>query len=213
MLVNSGKMIQKVVIGGVTITKGQKVFVKNKGNLRLPAHFVRGEGMTIQTIRVESRDGEPVNIKDAPARDINIGLRMDSPRQPFHDLDGRTENRRGWWINGRDLLASVDLTQEKYYIKKSLVYRGQDLKGKKCALLFTIDDNLAVVDFEEDIGGFSADGMTKKGHCLLVETHNLRRMKKSEELEESRSDKIKKKKEVNISYDGFATFPDYDDDF
>lgn len=53
-------------------------------------------------------------------------------------------------------------------ISKDMNFKGRNLKGMKCQFLIEVDSDTAFVELEEDVGGCSADGFGKTGHCVVV---------------------------------------------
>jgi hypothetical protein len=54
-------------------------------------------------------------------------------------------------------------------VKEDFTYRGRNLKGMPFRFIGVLPSNEhAVVEFHEDVGGHSADGHGKKGHCVVL---------------------------------------------
>ncbi len=67
-------------------------------------------------------------------------------------------------------------------IKKDFEIGGKNMKGAEVTVLGTFADgknSFSVVEFKENVGGHSADGLGKKGHCWSVPAGTLKTEKKS----------------------------------
>lgn len=110
-----------------------------------------------------------------------IGLCATNPSQisGWGDLDGEVGEYQGWWIGLVDLHNCIELKDTaKKYICKPIEFSGIDLKGKECVILTSIDKSgLVFVEFSENIGGCSADGLGKRGHCIAVPYGVLKNLK------------------------------------
>jgi hypothetical protein len=200
MIARNGDFLEAVTVDGIPIVLGQRVALR----LDLPEHFYdgiwqRGDTMTIRTIKIESQH-EFVELNKVKSDDLSIGIRSDRINEALHDLGGIVEIGRGWWLRGDEFMSMVnfstfDFSRGNYYIKDDLNYKGKNLKGKKCGIIFEFDNEHVVVSFDENIGGFSVDGMTKKGHCLVLKREMLEISKEDKNLKENRSDKMKKAEE------------------
>ncbi len=129
----------------------------------------RGEnaGVAMAGERVEIR-----SIRDDAGR-ILIGIRG-RHRENWHDLDGATENGTGYWLELTQACEFLDMEcNEPKHIKDDLQFKGRNLKGMKCKILTSIQGSAFIVEFEENIGGISCDGLGRRGHCLPVSSNIL----------------------------------------
>lgn len=53
------------------------------------------------------------------------------------------------------------------------LFRKQNLKGMKCRVLALLDRRDVIVELEKDVGGNSADGIGKRGHCIPIKKEFL----------------------------------------
>ena len=110
--------------------------------------------------------------------DIHIGIFSEKPVDGWHDLGGKVPMGHGYWLGVGDVARFFDLVVTDYVIKSSMIYKNIELKGKKCSLLRLMSDDLMLIEFEENIGGGSGDGLGKKGHCIIVSSSMLEEAKK-----------------------------------
>lgn len=98
-------------------------------------------------------------------------VRIGNPHLNWGNLDGMVPNRTGMQLYLGDLLHYFDLsnTSEKVYISKDLTFKNRNLKGLDCKMLATLPNGDRFVEFKEDIGGCSCDGLGKRGHCITVD--------------------------------------------
>lgn len=82
------------------------------------------------------------------------------------DLDGDVESRRGYWIELADLFKYFDLPDAKVEIAKDVYIKNRNLKGM-CGVVVASGEFL-FLELEENVGGCSADGHGKAGHCVAV---------------------------------------------
>jgi len=60
-------------------------------------------------------------------------------------------------------------------VNADVQHKKHSLKGMKCTLLRDIGHGeYSFVELEEDVGGGSADGLGKSGHCVLVPAESLK---------------------------------------
>jgi len=61
-------------------------------------------------------------------------------------------------------------------VERDYKYRGRNLKGKPFRFLGAMPDGEhAVVEFQEDVGGHSADGHGKRGRCLIIPVETIKK--------------------------------------
>lgn len=98
------------------------------------------------------------------------------------DLDGEVDEGAGWWLGAKELIAISDLsgTVGRMIIKESHKFKSTELKGLECQVLANVDrTKLVFVEFEQDIGGCSADGLGRRGHCITVPRKILKPVEKT----------------------------------
>ena len=105
----------------------------------------------------------------------------DTKIDSWGDLDGEVSNRRGWWVDKKQLaLCIMEMDDTEFEVRKDFVYRGTNLKGKPCRVIARFGDKKTVfAEFDEHVNGCSADGMGKAGHCVGLNV-NILTMKKRE---------------------------------
>lgn len=103
------------------------------------------------------------------------------------NLNGYCENYHGFWCEPSAALLYGYLTRihkagkksmedKTRYIKTDLIYKRRSLIGKKCRIIRPFKHSGQTsyfVEFEENIGGCSCDGLGKSGHCLPVSANFL----------------------------------------
>ena len=115
-----------------------------------------------------------------PEHEDTVGVYSNSPISNWHDLDGEVPSRRGWWLTVGELAMYIDFISEKVQVvAKDFEFNGISLKDKECRVLASIErTGLVFVEFDEDIGGCSADGLGKRGHCAAIPQKFLKDMPK-----------------------------------
>jgi hypothetical protein len=97
-----------------------------------------------------------------------LGLYSENPLSGWHDLEGQVPNRHGYWATRDCLIDNFSLKREDYTIKEDTVFKGVSLKGMSCRLLHVNKRGLCFVELDKNVGGGSADGLGKKGHCVVM---------------------------------------------
>ena len=147
------------IYDGVLLTVGANISLSRHGSEH--GWGEEGERMTI------------VCIKAGGSRlEVHIGLKASYPHEndDWHNLDGLVPQYQGRWFSPQDILHCFNIPgKDVYYIQKDLEVRGRNLRDMSCRILSYSNSNSVFVEFEEDIGGCGADGLGRKGHCLLVE--------------------------------------------
>jgi len=115
--------------------------------------------------------------------DEMVGLYNEFGVPGWGDLDGEVPDHKGWWINIDELKNMVDSPIEKglHIINKDFEFNGRNLKGLAGTPLALIESNEMFIELEEDVGGGSADGLGKRGHCVLVPRKYLQEIKLAKE--------------------------------
>ena len=94
------------------------------------------------------------------------------------DQEGHKVGKAGhcyWHKVGYITLKSHPINYAKKVVKP-YKFRGRQLEGKPVRVLGTLSDSQhAVVEFNEDVGGHSADGHGKKGRCLILPVEVVKR--------------------------------------
>jgi hypothetical protein len=100
-----------------------------------------------------------------------IGLQAMQEQSHWHDLDGHLDPGYGYWVNSDTFRRIVSQGPEKVKVVKSFKIGEIDLKGKTGKVVGFIEDKKypsTFVEFEENVGGCSADGLGKRGHCVAI---------------------------------------------
>ena len=151
------------VANGITFQVGAIVTLSNKGGEY--GWGSTGEKMIIASIRFFS--GE----KDYP----HIGIQCPYPKDnsgggDWNDLDGICPPYQGRWFTLPEVLRFFNVPgKDRYVVTADLEVRGRNLKGMPCRVLCYSGNTSMFVEFEENVGGCGADGLGRKGHCLLVD--------------------------------------------
>lgn len=103
----------------------------------------------------------------------------------WSDLNGQVESRRGRWFTATELRRYIKVPDGQMVIDKDVNFKGRNLKGMKCQFLIEVDSDTAFIELEEDVGGCSADGFGKAGHCIAVNKRMLKFNKTKSEQEEN----------------------------
>lgn len=117
-------------------------------------------------------------------------VRLDGPHPGWSNLSGDVPNGTGLYFYLENLIQCFDFTDlfGKVYISEDLIFKNRNLLNLNCKVLATLPNDDYFVEFEEDVGGCSCDGLGKKGRCIAVSKEILAERKKS-------APKKKKKKE------------------
>lgn len=117
-----------------------------------------------------------------------IGLRAVKPEyhENWGDLDEDLPTGTGWWIHPHDLSNMADIIDTSVkYVSVPLKFKGRELKGMECKILSYIEKTpLVFAEFNIDIGGCSADGLGKRGHCIAIKKSILRDAKSKSKSKE-----------------------------
>jgi hypothetical protein len=152
---------------GHTLTVGDKRRVNTEGKRRGLGSV--GEVLTIE--KIGGRDGS----------DTQIGLVANRRHEGWHNLDGNCPNGCGYWVSFSKAVMGTDKTDEVVEITGDVTFKGRKLKGRRARKLTTLSHApMVFVEFDENIGGSSADGMGKRGHCALVPLEKLKSVKDKE---------------------------------
>jgi hypothetical protein len=98
----------------------------------------------------------------------------------WHDFEGEVEECSGHWVELNNLLKYFDIQSQNARITKDIYIRNRNLKGMVGKIVAI--GELAFVELNEDVGGCSADGLGKAGHCVAVPVHAIESTSKYEDL-------------------------------
>lgn len=151
-------MQELVVIGDRRIKIGDKLRSNNNANDNglCPPNML----VTVKTFR---NDGE-----------ILIGLCSDQRVDGWGNLDGKVLSRTGYWASRDCIMDNFDYLTNDHEVIEDYKFKGVNLRGMSCVLLHHDQRNgQCFVELDEDVGGGSADGMGRKGHCVVVPASKL----------------------------------------
>lgn len=104
---------------------------------------------------------------------VGVRSRRSMKKYNWHNLDGMVKDGHGWWIH-KNVAKKIFLpwTENQPEIKTDVMYKNINLKGMKYRVVSRVD-KVSFIELEQDVGGGSADGYGKKGHCILLENKFL----------------------------------------
>jgi hypothetical protein len=118
-------------------------------------------------------------VRKADMRVLIGLLSVDKGVVGWHSLDDRVPPHHGYWASRQCLADNFEPANVQYVVNADFTYKGRNLKGMKCRILNmgrTFPD-VTFVEMEENVGGGSADGRGKLGHCVIADTRSLKRHK------------------------------------
>jgi hypothetical protein len=72
----------------------------------------------------------------------------------------------------------VNSSPGRALIKDEFVFRRKNLKGKVGNIISQLPGSqMLFVEFDEDLGGCSADGLGKAGHCVMIPQKYIKNVK------------------------------------
>jgi hypothetical protein len=170
---------ESTIIGGIRISVGKKL----QGNANAASKGIcsKNEIVEIRAIKVDEDR-------------VFIGLYSDNTHKSWGSLDGVTPPYQGLWVDSDGLFNFFELFYRKRIIAGDFDFKKRNLKGMKCKILYQDHrQDQCFVEFDDNVGGGSADGLGKTGHCVALSSSLL------ESIEESIENKYKtKKKSIEI---------------
>ena len=146
-------------IGGTVCSEGDKLTLNRRAEV--DGFGTRGDTATIKEIIQNSGENTViVVVKDQAHSSWRRG----------HTLKFGINNLRRYF--------TIDSQLKELYVSGKFVYKGKDLRGKKCKPLAVVGNSDYIVEFAEDIGGCSGDGLGKLGHCVAVDKKLLKSKKR-----------------------------------
>lgn len=109
-----------------------------------------------------------------------IGLYSPLYSQEWADLNGNVKSGHGLWITPSNFLANMILINIKYKVLK-FMFKNEKLDSMECKILHEYKDSTAFVEMDKNVGGGSCDGLGKTGHCIILPTNMLRKIKNVQE--------------------------------
>ena len=155
-------MPEQVTIGDKRIHIGDML----RSNVNAAENGICNPNMTF-TVRAIKDDGELV-----------VGLYSPLRLSRWGDLDGRVPRRQGFWASRDCILDNFDLIRNDHVIAGEESFKGTSLNGERCKVLH-IDNrsSMAFVELDKNVGGGSADGIGRHGHCVVVNSKSLTKCK------------------------------------
>jgi len=157
---------KEMVINGKTVRPGQR--------LRATANSME-DGLC--------KTGEIVEIlrlfedEDGPQKVFMYSNTNYKGNDNWGSLNGTVTNGHGLKLGAKHLFRYFEVIDDKYVVANDFKYRGKNLKGMSCDLIANTDCGVLLVEFKENIGGGSADGLGKPGHCIPIPLTVLRKRK------------------------------------
>lgn len=120
---------------------------------------------------------------------VLIGLYSPQSIKGWGDLDGMVPQGHGSWQDSRYLLNFFELIQQDKVVAKDFNFKKRNLKGMRCKVVhYNRSQGHSFVEFDENVGGGSADGLGKAGFCVVLPSELL------ENVNEPLKDDLKEKK-------------------
>lgn len=144
--------------------------------------------------------GDTVEVKSFLLGERTIvGLYSPHRIKGWSDLDGTVPPGRGLWQDSRFIFDVFEPINQEKMVTSDFNFKKRNLKGMRCKIVHNdYTRKQSFVEFKEDIGGGSADGLGKMGCCIVLPSEllgnaqeNISKEKKKnsvEQIEESSSD-------------------------
>jgi len=119
-------------------------------------------------------------LKDNRGNVTHLGIATEEPLAGWGDLNGKIPEEYGLWvdINAVNRHFTNDQIGEKMIIKNEFVFKRKNLKGKRCRIVGRLPHSkVTFVELDEFVDGCSADGLGKAGHCILVSSEYLEKVR------------------------------------
>jgi hypothetical protein len=105
---------------------------------------------------------------------VHVGLYSHQPINGWGDLDGMVPSRQGLWQDSRHLLNFFELIHQDKVVVEDFNFKKRNLKGMRCKVIHhNSSHGQSFVEFDEDVGGGSADGLGKAGFCVVLPSELL----------------------------------------
>lgn len=118
-----------------------------------------------------------------------IGLYSKVPISNWNNLENSVEEGQGYWVRSNDINSMLtQIGSCVVVIAKDFKFKKHNLKGMQAKLLCrTSFKTSCFIELEEDVGGGSADGTGKAGHCVVVPSEVLSNRPIIQKLKEVKS--------------------------
>ena len=158
------------------VINGHRLFIGHK--VRATSDAERNEICTegtICTVKALKNDGYTL-----------VGLYSTKRIPSWGSLDGMVPPRQGFWASIDCIVDNFSISDTGFEIVKPTRFHGRNLLGMPCKLINTNrDDEIALVELDKNVGGGSADGLGKRGHCIVVSTNSIARKKETKTISAS----------------------------
>lgn len=96
-----------------------------------------------------------------------VGVESRTSHQGWTDLNGNCPPHKGLYLSEATLIDNFELANKRYVIAHGTTFKGADISNMKCRLINKSESLKCVfVELEHNVGGGSADGCGKMGHCI-----------------------------------------------
>jgi hypothetical protein len=92
----------------------------------------------------------------------------------WHDLEGALPDSTAYWITQQELIDCFAFSVSEAEVKDNIMLKNRNLKGMTGKILSLMDKQFYFLEFDEDVGGCSADGLGKAGHCVAINKKHLK---------------------------------------
>lgn len=148
----------------------------NIGDKARPVTMVDYEGIVIPV--ADYIIGAAITSKSGQA--TNIGIVSPKYISGWGDLNGACNEGHGLWVTATFLMRyfRINSIGGRALIKDEFVFRRKNLKGRVGEVISKLPGSrMLFVEFNEDLGGCSADGLGKAGHCVMVPEEHVQLVK------------------------------------
>lgn len=153
-------MSKLVVIGDKRIKVGDKL----RSNERAYENGICKPGIIV-TVSVIKSVGEDM-----------IGLSSTSRMTGWGSLDGFVSPKQGYWVNRDSLMDNFELITNDHVVSADITFKKHSIKGMRCKILHTDTRTMySFIEVEKNVGGGSADGLGRSGHCIAIPHKALQR--------------------------------------
>jgi hypothetical protein len=114
--------------------------------------------------------------------ELLVGLYSERRLGGWGDLDGAVPSKQGFWATRDVILDNFELISNDYIITGNESFKGKNLKNMRCKILHVDRRSGATfVELDKNVGGGSADGSGRRGHCVVVSQKSLVKKKQSKD--------------------------------
>ncbi len=121
-----------------------------------------------------------ITTTDKIGRLNNIGIVSEKYIEGWGSLNGRCEEGYGLWVTMNFFTKhfKINSSTRRALIKDEFIFRRKDLKGKVGNMISQLPGSeLFFVEFDENLGGCSADGLGKAGRCVMIPKKHIKIVK------------------------------------